>query len=121
MIKSKYSCETCTDTSCWLCKGNVYYDKVMSLNISEVKEHKYDIATHRDLIRVKGCASNTNFVEGQKKVLELLKELEWSGDLADCVDLSYAGGYSRRGACSSCSNAKRDGHKPNCKLAEMLK
>ena len=101
---------------CWLCKGNVYYDKVMSLNTSESKEHKYDIATHRDLIRTKGCASNTNFVEGQKKVLELLKELEWAGNLTD-YDESWGVITT---ACPWCRNAKRDGHKESCKLAAIL-
>lgn len=117
MIGSKYPCSTCTNTFCWLCKGNVYYDRVMSLNTYDAKEHKQDIGLFRDFVKQYGCASNSSFIEERKKILELLRSLEWAGNLTDYEDSWSVITI----ACPCCRNAKRDGHKPICKLAEMIK
>lgn len=53
----------------------------------------------------------------REEVLELLKELEWSGFHTDYED---SWGVMTR-ACPSCFNAKVDGHKPTCKLAAIVK
>ena len=53
----------------------------------------------------------------RENVLELMKELEWSGFHTDYED---SWGVMTR-ACPSCFNAKKDGHKESCKLAAILK
>jgi hypothetical protein len=53
----------------------------------------------------------------RENAIELLKELEWAGNLTD-YDESWG---VITIACPWCRNSRKDGHKPNCKLAEMLK
>ncbi|MCK9592872.1 MAG: hypothetical protein M0Q91_12785, partial [Methanoregula sp.] len=48
--------------------------------------------------------------------LELLRALEWSGNLTDYED---SWGMITI-ACPSCHNAKKDGHKPGCKLSNII-
>jgi hypothetical protein len=53
----------------------------------------------------------------KQDMLELLKELEWAGNLTD-YDESWG---VITIACPWCRNAKKDGHKENCKLAAMIR
>ena len=52
----------------------------------------------------------------RENVLELLKELEWSGNHTD-YDESWG---VITIACPWCGNAMEDGHKSKCKLAAMI-
>lgn len=70
MVSNIFRCETCKDTTCWLCKGNVYYDRVMSLNTCSAKSHKSDIGLFRDFIKLKGCASHSNFKIMKKEIFD---------------------------------------------------
>jgi hypothetical protein len=48
--------------------------------------------------------------------IQLLKEMEWCGHHTDYED-SWA---VMTIACPCCMNAKRDGHKPTCRLKELI-
>jgi len=50
------------------------------------------------------------------KMLQLLKDMEWSGLHTDYED-SWA---VMTRACPVCMNDKRDGHKPTCRLKELI-
>jgi hypothetical protein len=84
----------------------------MSMKTETAKEHKRDIALFRDFVKINGCASNSVLVDERAKMLELLRELEWSGNLTDYEE---SWGVITV-ACPWCRNAKRDEHKENCKL-----
>lgn len=68
--ESEYICKSCENTSCWLCKGNTYYDRVMESKLSNAKEHKSDIALYRDFIRFKGCCSHSALKDTKYKYWE---------------------------------------------------
>lgn len=67
MIKHEYRCETCENTKCWVCKGNAYYDKVMSVNTYDAKPHKEDIGLIRGHIELYGCMSHSKFIGGKNE------------------------------------------------------
>jgi hypothetical protein len=98
-----YKCDTCNFYRFNVDPGKWYCDKA---------ETEIHISAYR-LIRKTGCASYTPNI---KKVVDVLKELEWSGCHTDYED-SWA---VMTIACPSCFNDKKDGHKKNCRLAAIL-
>lgn len=70
MVSNIFRCETCKDTTCWLCEGNVYYDRVMKSKSEDAKPHKYDIVLFRDFIKLKGCASHSDFKNQRKEIFD---------------------------------------------------
>jgi hypothetical protein len=54
--------------------------------------------------------------EIQMRAIQLLKDLEWAGLHTDYED---SWGVITR-ACPACLNAKVDGHKCGCQLAELI-
>ena len=50
------------------------------------------------------------------RCIELLKQIEWSGYH---TDYEWEWGVITR-ACPVCLNAEKDGHKPGCKLKEII-
>jgi len=89
----------------------------MSLNTDDAKEHKRDIGLFRDFVKINGCASNSVLVDQRAEMIAVLRSMEWSGSHTDYED---SWGVMTR-ACPFCFNAKDDGHKPTCKLVEMIK
>ena len=59
-MKKPYTCETCANISCWLCSGNPYYVKVMTLT-NKHDEHRTEIAEFREFVKYKGCVSHSDF------------------------------------------------------------
>lgn len=53
----------------------------------------------------------------KEQVLQLLRDLEWSGSHTDYEDSWGVMTY----ACPCCFNAKEDGHKEDCKLSYILR
>lgn len=68
-------CETCKDITCWLCKGNPYYDKVMASK-NHNKEHREEIAEFRDFVKIKGCASHSSTTSAEKVLDDLKKTFQ---------------------------------------------
>lgn len=71
-----YRCETCKDITCWLCKGNVYYDRVMASKSCDAKSHKHDIGLFRDFVKIKGCASHTDSKINDKLLKEITEHVD---------------------------------------------
>lgn len=71
-----YKCETCKNIKCWLCKGNVYYDRVMALNTCDAKPHKHDIGLFRDFVKLKGCASHTDIKFNDNVLNEITEHVD---------------------------------------------
>jgi hypothetical protein len=67
-------CATCKNTKCWLCKGNVYYDRVMALNTCEAREHKQDIGLFRDFVKLNGCVLHTDFKIPIEKFITIISD-----------------------------------------------
>lgn len=67
-----YNCTTCLNTGCWLCKGNVYYDRVMAATMCSARQHKQDIGIMRDFVRLNGCMKHSNFKEPIDLVLQTI-------------------------------------------------
>jgi len=80
----EYTCETCNNVTCWLCKGNPYYDKA---------KRRQQIGEFRDFVKHKGCYSHSNvprpavmrFAEAMERVLQ---KNDYKGGWDECK-LSY--------------------------------
>lgn len=69
-----YRCETCKNTECWLCAGNVYYDKAMA-NKRLNREHCYEILSYRDFVKYKGCSSHTDSPKWDNRLIWAFEDL----------------------------------------------
>lgn len=85
-VVSLFICETCTNITCWLCKGNPYYDKAMAFP-KQNREHRVEIAEFREFVKYKGCLRHSGIP--RPEVMNFAKAMETTLRKND-----YKGGWS---------------------------